>query len=163
MTSPALPDQGVAGRPGVLRPLLYLLGVAVPTATITAVTLATPGRIIRLTQTQYDTSKAFINHTWWGLALLLAVPVLLVARAHPRLATVAVLIAAVPQFVVAHVYIVRVDEAGWGDGLEVFAYVESAVMTCVFVVTAMLGAAMRRRRQFRRGGSSPASRPNSGS
>lgn len=49
----------------------------------------------------------------------------------------------------AHVYIVRIDEAGWGDGLEVFAYVGSAVMTCVFVVAAMLGAAMRRRRQFR--------------
>ncbi len=150
MTSPALPaDRDVAGRPGVLRPLLYLLGVAVPTATITAVTLATPGRIIRLTQTQYDTSKAFINHTWWYLALLLAAPVLLVARAHPRLATVAVLIAAVPQFVVAHVYIVRIDEAGWGDGLEVFAYAGSAVMTCVFVVAATLGAFMRRKRQVR--------------
>lgn len=144
MTSSTLPGQGA---PRVVRPVLSLLGVAVPAVALATLALATASGVTRLSDIDYHTE--FVNGSWWSAGCLLVLPVFLVARAHPRLAAAAVLIAAVPQFVTARIGVVRTGEAGWGSGLEALGYVWAVLMTLMFVGAAVAGTLARRRRPAR--------------
>jgi hypothetical protein len=129
----------------LVRQLLYLLGVAAPTAALTVLAFGTARGVVRIDEFHYNTAQLVVNNGWWSAAYLLALPVFLIARESPLLAAAGVLIASVPQCVSAHIIVGRFVEAGWGDGLEGLAYVWAAMMTLVFVVAAVLGVFVTRR------------------
>ncbi len=150
MTTSSSPRQGFPWWARLARPSLLLLGVAVPAAAMTALAFGTARGIVRVSEFTYDTDQLVVNPAWWWAAYLLAVPVYVAALAHPRLAVVGVLVASVPQWYTAHRIVVGFAEAGWGDGLETFAYAWAGVMTFAFACAATLGALTRGELRFRR-------------
>jgi hypothetical protein len=74
---------------------------------------------------------------------LLFVPIAFVARRSLRLAPSVIVASSVMAFTVAHEVVHRYDVSGWGDGLEVFAYVEAAALTLLWVFAALIGAEAR--------------------
>jgi hypothetical protein len=153
-TSLSLPPTAER-RPGWVRPLAFLLVVAIPTAVLSTLTLTTssppmPG---------FDLGRSgAINYRWWTVGFLLVVPVFLVARAHPRLGAVAALLAGVPQFVIVLTYIARSNaalkaaggEQTWGFVIArpmftLLAYAQAAFMMLFFAIAAVAGTGARRR------------------
>jgi len=82
---------------------------------------------------------------------LLIVPIYGIARSSRRLPLViAVLLASASVLVIAHVAVTRTQDAGWGDGLENFSYLESVVQIGLFVLAAAVGVVAGTRRRARR-------------
>lgn len=88
------------------------------------------------------------EHGWWSLApTLLVIPIYLVARSSWRLTLLAVVISATSVSYIAYTGVTRIEDAGWGDGLEVLSYVEAALQTVLFVVAGLAGYAASRARR----------------
>jgi hypothetical protein len=113
--------RAVQGQSGLLRPFLFLLVVAIPTAVVSILTLTTTSPPVP----GFDLGRSSaINYRWWTVGFLLVVPVFLVAWAHPRLAAVAALMAGVPQFAVVLAYTARSNAAlKAAGGEEAFGFV----------------------------------------
>jgi hypothetical protein len=143
------------GRPGLIRPFLLLLVVAIPTAVLSILTLTTASPPVP----GFDVGRwGAINYRWWTVGFLLVVPVFVVARAHPRLAAVAALMAGVPQFAIVLAYTARSNaalrvaggEQAWGFVIarpifSLLAYAQAAFMMLFFAMAAVWGTASRRR------------------
>jgi hypothetical protein len=91
----------------------------------------------------------FVHDGVWATMFLLAAPVAFVARRSVIVAGGTILGLSIATFVVAGEVVHRYDVTGWGDGLEVFAYVEAAGMVFLWIIGAMIGRATRRREQAR--------------
>lgn len=117
---------------------LVLLGAAA--AGLAALSLGTASGVTHLGGDSYHTE--FVS-AWWVAAWLLVVPVFLLARWWPLLAVPATVVAAVPQFVVAHESVVRTRAAGWGDGLETLGYWWAAAMAFGFACAALVAVGTR--------------------
>ena len=137
------------------RPVARRVPVDVPVATgaasvaVGALALVTAPGVTRLDEYTYDTT--FVT-AWWWLAYVLVVPAaVLLWRTRAGYAGYVVTGAAlvVPHLAVAALVVARYRATGWGDGLEVFAFVHPVgllVLTAVVLGgTGAVDAARRRR------------------
>lgn len=93
----------------------------------------------------------FVNDTWWLALAVVAVPIWWVTRSALWAGFVAVAVPTYATFYIASTTIDRYLDSGWGDGLEVLAYVGSVMHLCLFLVAATIGVwSWRRRRRQRR-------------
>jgi hypothetical protein len=83
----------------------------------------------------------FVHDGLWATMFLLALPIGFIARRSLLLAVGTSIAASIATFAVAHEVVHRYAVSGWSDGLEVFAYVEAAAMTFVWVLAAVVGRA----------------------
>lgn len=133
------------------------VAVAVGAASVVVGVLAlvmAPG-VTRLDQYTYDTT--FVT-AWWWLAYVLVVPAaVLLRRARAGYAGYVVTGAAlvVPHVVVAALVVARYRATGWGDGLEVLAFLHPfglfVVTAAVLGLTGAVDAGRRRRAATRPG------------
>ena len=81
------------------------------------------------------------EHGWWSLApTLLTTPVYLIARSSRSVPlVVAVAFSSACVFYIAYTAVTRIEDAGWGDGLERLAYVEAAIQAGLFVAAGLIG------------------------
>jgi cation transport ATPase len=147
---PAIED-----RPPWLGPCGSLLVVAIPTAVLSILALS----ITSASVPGFDLGRSSaINYRWWTVGFLLVIPVFIVARAHPRLAAVAALIAGVPQLAVGVAYTARSAVALSATGGEedfgfvvtqpmfsLVVYAQAAFMMLFFAIAAVCGTSARRR------------------
>ena len=119
-----------------LVPVVVLLGASTAVAVLA---LATASGVTQLSDT--DVSTEFISAWWWLAFLLVPVPAATASRA-PGTAAAETVALVLPQFVAAAVCVGRYRSSGWGDGLEVFAFLHPVLLT---VVTGALVLALRRR------------------
>jgi hypothetical protein len=101
---------------------------------------------------------------WASLApTLLVFPIFVIARSTwtarstwmSRLSSwlllvVAVSVSGASVFYIAHTGVTRIEDAGWGDGLENLAYLVAGFQLALFVAAAAMGASRRRRSIFGR-------------
>jgi hypothetical protein len=119
-----------------LAVVLVLLALSTAVAVLA---LVTARGVVHLGGDSYRTE--FVSG-WWWLAFLLAPAPALVGGGRTA-ATRALTLALVgPQVVAAAVCVARYRSSGWGDGLEVLAFLHPLLLT---VVTAALVAVARRR------------------
>nr|WP_246214652.1 hypothetical protein [Modestobacter muralis] len=107
---------------------------------VAVLALSTADGVTQLTDIDYSTE--FVSAWWWLAFLLAPVPALASRRSTSAAAAVQVVALVVPQFVAAAVCVGRYRSSGWGDGLEVFAYLHPLLLTAV---TVGLVAVARRR------------------
>ena len=93
---------------------------------VAVLALATARGVTPLGDGVYDTE--FISASWWLAWLLLPVPVA-AARHRPRAAAFRTVALVLPQFVAAAVCVPRYRSSGWGDGLEVLAFLHPLLLT----------------------------------
>lgn len=90
------------------------------------------------------------EHGWWSLApTLLVIPIYFVAKASWRLVLVAVALSTASVSYIAYTGVTRIEDAGWGDGLELLSYVEAAFQAVLFVVAGLAGYGASRARRRR--------------
>ncbi|CAN5304733.1 hypothetical protein BH18ACT9_BH18ACT9_14250 [soil metagenome] len=147
--TPVLDPQPSAPRRAHLA--VGLVWVAVTLAgsvAIGLVGLAAARGVTRIGRSSYDTE--FIHPATSGALLLLLLPAMMAGRSAGRLVVPVVLAAAVPQWLVAGEVVGRYQESGWGDGLEVFAYLTPLWVGFLCAVAASLGWLLgRNRREIR--------------
>ncbi|MGY1652413.1 hypothetical protein [Geodermatophilus sp. SYSU D01119] len=125
--------------PADRRDALAVLGVLALSAGVAVLALATARGVVPLGGSSVETE--FIS-PWWWLAFLLAPLPAVAARRRTATGLAAGVVLVVPQVVAAAVCVQRYRTSGWGDGLEVFAYLHPLLLT---VVTAALLAVLSRR------------------
>ncbi len=101
--------------------------------------------VTRIGRSSYETE--FIHPATSAALLLLVLPALLAGWSAGRLVVPAVLAGAVPQWFVAAEVVDRYRESGWGDGLEVFAYLTPVWVGMLCTVAATLGWLLGRNRR----------------
>ena len=126
---------GVRGRADTALALTVL---ALSTA-VAVLALVTARGVVPLGGDAYGTE--FVRG-WWWLAFLLAPVPALTARRRPAAARVQTVALVVPHVAAAAVCVARYRASGWGDGLEVFAFLHPVLLT---LATGALVAALRRR------------------
>jgi hypothetical protein len=90
----------------------------------------------------------FVNGNWWQALLVLAIPIWAAARIYWLAGLLALAVPTYATFYIANTTTNRYTNSGWGDGLEIFTYVGSAVHLIAFLVAYGYGLlAYRRRRQ----------------
>src|SRR6478752_5401246 len=83
---------------------------------------------------------------WWSLApTLLVFPIYFIARLSWLLLLGALTVSGAVVFYIAYMGVTRIEDAGWGDGLERLAYVLAAFQLVLFVAAGAIGALRRRR------------------
>jgi len=137
-------------RPVTRRvPVGVAVAVGAASVAVGVLALVTAPGVTRLDRNSYDTT--FVT-AWWWLAHVLVVPAaVLLWRTRAGYAGYVVTGAAlvVPHVVVAAFVVARYRATGWGDGLEVFAFLHPfALFVVTVVVLGLTGAvdAARRRR-----------------
>jgi hypothetical protein len=140
--------RGVAGRPcqhrrvphgRVRRDLTAVLALLAVSTAVAVLALATARGVVPLGDDAYETE--FVSG-WWWLAFLLAPVPALAARRRPAAARALTVALVGPQFVAAAVCVARYRSSGWGDGLEVSAFLHPLLLT---VLAGGLVAVVRRR------------------
>lgn len=119
-----------------------LTGVLALSAGHVAVTLATASGVTQVGPTSYHTE--FGNPEWWIAGFLLAFPVALASRFHPRLTAGFVIAALVPQFALPQLVIQRAIAAGWGDPMLGMGYLYPLLMTPFIAFPGYLAGRRRR-------------------
>ncbi|WP_448641535.1 hypothetical protein [Geodermatophilus sp. URMC 63] len=115
-----------------------LVLLALSTA-VAVLALVTARGVVHLGGDSYRTE--FVSG-WWWLAFALAPVPALTARRRPAAARAPTLALVGPQVVAAAVCVARYRSSGWGDGLEVLAFLHPLLLTAV---TVALVAVVRRR------------------
>lgn len=131
MSSPPVRNRS-RDLPGALVILTLSAGIAV-------LALVTARGVTPLGGDSYETE--FISGWWWLAWVLIPTPVL-TARRRPRAAALQTGALVLPQFVAAAVCVSRYRSSGWSDGLEIFAFLQPALLTAV---TCVLVSLSRRR------------------
>ena len=148
--STTVPDRRI--RQDWLSAAAGLVGVCVLTYVLTRLSLDNVAGVIERTTGPVgdrccDTS--FVNSGWWYAMVVLCAPIWWLSRARWWMALLAAVVPTYATFHVAHTVVDRYARTGWGDGLEVFSYVISAVHAACFVAAAAIGILwyrMQRRR-----------------
>lgn len=126
-------------RAATRRDPLAVLGVLALSTGVAVLALATARGVVPLGGVSYETE--FVSD-WWWLAFLLAPLPGLAARRRPGTGPAVGAALVVPHVVAATVCVRRYATSGWGDGLEVFAYLHPLLLAGA---AAALVAALRRR------------------
>jgi len=132
-------------RSGLAAGLSWVAVTLVGSVVIGLVGLAAARGVTRIGRSSYETE--FIHPTTSAVLLLLVLPALLAGWSTGRLVVPAVLAAAVPQWFVAGEVVERYQESGWGDGLEVFAYLTPVWVGLLCALAASLGWLVGRNRR----------------
>jgi hypothetical protein len=105
-----------------------VVSVLVLSAAVAVLALTTAQGVVPLGNDSYATE--FISG-WWWLAFLLAPLPAVVVRRRPKRTAAAVAALLLPQVTAAAVCVARYRSAGWGDGLEVLAFLHPALLAVV--------------------------------
>lgn len=114
---------------------------AIPAYALVSATGVTP-----LGDDNFDTE--FISAAWAWAWLLVLIPGV-AAWVRPRVSAVLGVAVVVPQVVAAGICVGRYSASGWGDGLEVLAFLLPAGMVVLIAVQLVVAALVRRSRQAR--------------
>ena len=146
MGSDAVPAPTRSGRNDLIA-AVTLVVVCVVTFQLTRLSLDdVPGVTRRPNGSCCET--AFVNGNWWQALLVLAIPIWVAARIYWVAGLLALAVPTYATFYIANTTTNRYTNSGWGDGLEIFTYVGSAVQLIAFLVAYGYGLlAYRRRRQ----------------
>lgn len=79
---------------------------------------------------------------WWSVApTMLVVPIYVIGTVSRLLMLVAVAVAGWSVLYIASVGVSRIEDAGWGDGLELLAFVLAGFQVLLFIGAGIAGAA----------------------
>ncbi len=149
MSTRATPETTSADPAPWVRASLGLVVVCVLTYALTRLSLDHPPGVTRRPNGGCCDTE-FVNNDWWTSLAVLAVPIWWVARCLPWAAIPAFVVPTYASFHIASTVVHRYQVSGWGDGLEVFAYVGGIAHGIVFACAAAIGIFSWRRRRRRR-------------
>lgn len=122
---------------------LAVVGAALVATAIPVHALITASGVTYLGDDSYNTEFIAVSWSWsWLLVLIPGVA----AWFRPRLAWVLGFVVVAPQVVAAAVAVGRYGASGWGDGLEVLAFLLPIGMGVLIVAQIVIATAVRRYR-----------------